>query len=165
MKYFFTIYPSPIGELRITFYEDSIVELILPCQNTRYADAVYDVDRRISQTAVLWLDKYFSSKNPQISEVLLRPSGTEFQIEVWERLCRIPYGTTVTYGQLASEIAQLRGIRKMSAQAVGQAVGANPISIIIPCHRVVGSNGKLTGYDGGLENKAWLLKHENKMLW
>lgn len=162
MKYYFTAYPSPIGELRITGDENTIVELILPCQESRYPDAEAASDIPGLQSACAWLDCYFSAQVPEPSRLPLRPVGTAFQAEVWERLCRIPYGTTVTYGQIANEIAQRRSISKMSAQAVGQAVGANPISIIIPCHRVLGSGGRLTGYDGGIENKVWLLKHEKE---
>ena len=90
----------------------------------------------------------------------MEPKGTDFQKRVWQRLLEIPYGQTVSYGQLAREIGQALGKEKMSAQAVGQAVGRNPISILIPCHRVVGVKGQLTGYAGGLDKKIWLLRHE-----
>lgn len=86
--------------------------------------------------------------------------GSDFQNLVWKILCKIPYGQVVTYKDIANEIAAKRGLKRMSAQAVGGAVGRNPISIIVPCHRVVGSNGNLTGYDGGLEYKIWLLERE-----
>ena len=95
-----------------------------------------------------------------INELDLAPEDTSFRCEVWKMLCKIPYGETTTYKDIASEIAKNRGIEKMSAQAVGGAVGHNPISIIIPCHRVIGSNGKLTGYAGGLDKKIFLLNHE-----
>ena len=90
----------------------------------------------------------------------LKFTGSEFQNEVWEILYAIPYGKTVTYGEIAKELANRRGIGKMSAQAVGGAVGKNEISIIVPCHRVVGSNGSLTGYAGGIDKKISLLKLE-----
>ena len=88
-------------------------------------------------------------------------TGTDFQNEVWEILCTIPYGQTMTYGEIAKQIAAKRGVPRMSAQAVGGAVGHNEISIIVPCHRVVGANGSLTGYAGGIEKKVKLLKLEN----
>ncbi|WP_324081628.1 methylated-DNA--[protein]-cysteine S-methyltransferase [Geomonas sp.] len=97
-------------------------------------------------------------------ELSLAPKGTEFQKAVWEALSRIPFGKTVTYGDIAREIAATRGLTSMSAQAVGSAVGHNPISILIPCHRVVGCNGKLTGYAGGLDRKEALLRLEASTL-
>ena len=90
----------------------------------------------------------------------MKAEGTPFQKEVWNLLMAIPYGETRTYGDLAREMARLRGKENMSSQAVGQAVGKNPISIIIPCHRVVGAGGKLTGYAWGITKKEWLLRHE-----
>lgn len=107
-----------------------------------------------------WLDIYFSGKEPDFS-VPLHTKGSDFQKEVWEILCQIPYGKTVTYGEIARQIADKRGLKRMSAQAVGGAVGHNEISIIIPCHRVVGTNGSLTGYGGGIDKKIKLLTLEN----
>lgn len=86
--------------------------------------------------------------------------GTPFQMEVWELLRKIPYGKTTTYGELAEQIAKQRGLERMSAQAVGSAVGRNEISLIVPCHRVVGTNGSLTGYAGGIDKKMTFLKLE-----
>ena len=107
-----------------------------------------------------WLDKYFNNKKPIFSEIQLKPEGTEFQKYVWKLLCQIPYGKIATYGNIAKQIAKETGTKKMSAQAVGGAISHNPISIIIPCHRVIGSNGNLTGYAAGIARKAKLLKHE-----
>ena len=107
-----------------------------------------------------WLDRYFNGENPKISELLLAPIGNDFRQRVWQILCEIPYGKICTYGDIAKIVAKERRIPKMSAQAIGGAVGHNPISIIIPCHRVVSSNGSLTGYAGGIETKIKLLKHE-----
>ena len=107
-----------------------------------------------------WLNRYFEGKKPQISELPLAPIGGEFRQTVWKMLTEIPYGKVITYGELAQKIAKQRGIERMSAQAVGGAVGHNPISIIIPCHRVVGANGNLTGFSGGIEMKLQLLQHE-----
>ena len=106
-----------------------------------------------------WLDIYFQGKEPDFMPAL-HPVGTEFQSAVWEILRRIPYGRTITYGEIAGQLAAQRDVKKMSAQAVGGAVGHNKISIIIPCHRVVGSNGSLTGYAGGIDKKIALLKLE-----
>ena len=106
-----------------------------------------------------WLDEYFAGRQPQ-EPLILRPAGSPFRQQVWQLLCRIPWGSTVTYGQLAKEMAAQLGRQTMSAQAVGGAVGHNPISILIPCHRVVGTDGSLTGYAGGLERKQALLALE-----
>ena len=106
-----------------------------------------------------WLDIYFSGKEPNF-DLPLNLSGTAFQKKVWEILCAIPYGTTMTYGQIAAQLAAEQGISQMSAQAVGGAVGHNPLSIIVPCHRVVGTNGSLTGYAGGIDRKIKLLTLE-----
>ena len=103
--------------------------------------AVFDQTRR-------WLDLYFSGREPSFTPAL-NPMGSAFRRAVWEILLKIPYGKTTTYGQIAREIAAARGLAKMSAQAVGGAVGHNEISIIIPCHRVIGTHGSLTGYAGG----------------
>ncbi len=107
-----------------------------------------------------WLDKYFNGKKPDIKELPLKPVGSKFRRKVWKILCKIPYGNVITYGDIAKQIAIQKGIAKMSAQAVGGAVGHNPISIIIPCHRVVGSNGNLTGYAAGIKTKIKLLEIE-----
>ncbi len=106
-----------------------------------------------------WLDVYFSGQQPQFT-VPLHFIGSDFQKEVWELLCTIPYGQTTTYGAIAKQLAAKRGLPQMSAQAVGGAVGHNKISIIVPCHRVVGKNGSLTGYAGGIDKKAELLRLE-----
>lgn len=113
----------------------------------------------IFEQTVRWLNVYFSGKDPDFTPPLYK-EGTEFRKAVWEIILEIPFGKTMTYGEIANRIARQRGISKMSAQAVGGAVGSNPISLIIPCHRVIGTNGRLTGYGGGLERKAELLKLE-----
>ncbi len=108
------------------------------------------------EAAMVWLDQYFRGQLPSIS-VPLHPFGTPFQKAVWDILCAIPYGQTVSYGQIAKQLSPT-----MSAQAVGNAVARNPISILIPCHRVIGSDGSLTGYAGGLTRKGKLLQLEQQ---
>lgn len=112
----------------------------------------------ILEQAVEWLDVFFSGREPDFLPPL-HPVGTDFQREVWALLETIPYGQTSTYGALAKALPQSRGT-PMSPQAVGGAVGRNPISLLIPCHRVIGAQGQLTGYAGGIERKHWLLALE-----
>ena len=114
----------------------------------------------ILKDALRWLDIYFSGQKPDFLPKL-HLIGTDFQREVWDILLEIPYGQTVTYGEITRKIADKRGLKTMSAQAVGGAVGHNRVSVIVPCHRVIGSNGSLTGYAGGIERKIKLLDIEN----
>ena len=107
-----------------------------------------------------WLDIYFSGRAPDFTPELVL-HGTPFRKAVWDILLTIPFGKTMSYGEIAEILARQRGISRMSAQAVGGAVGHNPVSIIVPCHRVIGADGSLTGYAGGLERKARLLEIEN----
>ena len=107
-----------------------------------------------------WLDVYFAGNEPDFTPPL-HPVGSAFRQSVWELLLQIPYGQTVTYGELARQFAEKQGLSRMSAQAVGGAVGHNKISLIIPCHRVVGTNGSLTGYAGGIDKKLKLLELEH----
>lgn len=144
-------YASPVGTLYLTADEDGLTGVWMHPEKTE--------DFPVLSQAKAWLDAYFSGNSAEIP-FPLNPQGTAFQQKVWELLLTIPYGKTTTYGCLAREMAEHTGKKKMSAQAVGQAVGKNPISILIPCHRVVGANGKLTGYAGGLAKKEWLLRHE-----
>ena len=113
------------------------------------------------EVTIMWLDQYFNGKKPFITPPI-QLEGTAFRKSVWSILLTIPYGNTTTYGEIGKQIAQQQGKEKFSAQAVGGAVGHNPISIIIPCHRVIGSNGKLTGYAGGIERKKYMLELEGK---
>ena len=106
-----------------------------------------------------WLDLYFAGKVPDFTPNLFM-RGTDFRRRVWEILLTIPYGHTMTYGDIARIITREKGSKTMSAQAVGGAVGHNPISLIVPCHRVIGANGSLTGYAGGIEKKRWLIQRE-----
>lgn len=120
---------------------------------------VSEPDYAVFQTLRAWLADYFAGKNNK-PEVPIGPPGTLFQRAVWDILLTIPFGQTTTYGEIAGKIAAARGLPSMSAQAVGGAVGHNPISILIPCHRVIGSNGSLTGYAGGVKRKEALLRLE-----
>jgi len=113
----------------------------------------------VLQEARMWLETYFEGKNPGALP-RCNPSGSAFQKRVWEALSQIPYGQTITYGELAKELAKSTPTGKMSAQAVGGAVGHNPINIIIPCHRVMGASNKVTGYGGGIRRKLFLLELE-----
>ena len=110
-----------------------------------------------------WLDTYFSGKDPGFTPPIAMRT-TPFRKQVWEIMLQIPYGRTLTYGKIADKMASKRGIKKMSAQAVGGAVGHNSISLIIPCHRVIGSGGNLTGYAGGIKTKIKLLNLEGIQL-
>lgn len=110
-----------------------------------------------------WLDDYFEGKKPG-RRFEIAPKGTRFRQQVWQILLEIPYGEVTTYGEIARKAAKLKEIPTMSGQAVGGAVGHNPISIIIPCHRVIGANGSLTGYAGGVEKKEWMLQMERKSM-
>ena len=118
-------------------------------------------DLEIFSLTTDWLERYFLKKRPAISELPLAPVGSNFRQDVWRLLCQIPYRTYTTYGNIALKIAKDYGKINMSAQAIGNAIGHNPISIIIPCHRVVSVNGSLTGYAGGIKTKLKLLEHEN----
>ena len=113
---------------------------------------------------IRWLDIYFSGKKPDFTPAYKMKNLTPFREEVVEEMKRIPYGATVTYGEIANRIAKKHGIEKMSAQAVGGAVGWNPIGIIVPCHRVMGAGGKITGYGGGIQNKIGLLALEQEVI-
>ena len=116
-------------------------------------------DHPMLRAARDWLDRYWAGLDPGPTPPL-HPAGTAFQLEVWQLLREIPYGETTTYGAIAQQLAEQRGGARVSARAVGGAVGHNPISVIVPCHRVVGANGSLTGYAGGIERKIRLLELE-----
>lgn len=153
---YFAEYPSPVGQILLTGEDRGLTGLWM---NRKPADtAVFLPEHPVLRQAVKWLDAYFCGEACPI-EFPLAPAGTPFQMDVWNRLLEIPWGSVCTYGDIAREMEAETG-KRMSAQAVGGAVGSNPISILIPCHRVVGAKGKLTGYAWGLETKTWLLRHE-----
>ena len=156
-------YPSPFG---ITMASDgeNLIGLWLEGQKyfpeTVTEEMKEAADLPVFHAAAKWLEAYFAGARPQLKDLPLSPQGGEFRQTVWDLLCEIPYGELTTYGEIAAKTAARMNKMSMSAQAVGGAVGHNPISIIIPCHRVVGANGSLTGYAGGIENKIKLLQHE-----
>ncbi len=159
-------YKSPLGE--ITIASDGQVLTGAWFNNGKYFGETLnstpiEKDLPIFHQTKKWFDIYFSGIEPSFMPAI-NLSGSEFRLAVWEILKTIPYGQTTTYGEISQIIAKQRGLSKMSAQAVGGAIGHNPISIIIPCHRVIASNGNLTGYAGGLERKIKLLKLENIIL-
>lgn len=158
-------YDSPIGCLRLVSDGQSLLELSFALGEENGAKYFSHLDAILEQTRN-WLDQYFVGQRPSFTPPLA-PQGTAFQELVWQLLLAIPYGSTTTYGALAQAIAKRQGRERMSAQAVGQAVGSNPIAIIIPCHRVLGSKGQLTGYAWGLERKEALLGLEQgcKPIW
>ena len=150
-------YVSPIGELLLTGDGTHLTGVYmnhLPPENGENAE-----NQPLFQAAAQWLDAYFRGEDSPIT-FPLEPEGTAFQKKVWEILREIPWGSTRSYGEIAREMADILGKKNMSAQAVGGAVGSNPISILIPCHRLVGAKGQLTGYAAGLDKKSWLLRHE-----
>lgn len=155
-------YQSPLGDILLAADETGLTGLWFAGQKyyALYLDKEHtEKELPVFDQAKKWLDIYFSGREPDF-KVPLHFTGTEFQNEVWEILYAIPYGQTTTYGEIAKQIAAKRSLKRMSAQAVGGAVGHNEISIIVPCHRVVGANGSLTGYAGGIDKKIALLKLE-----
>lgn len=154
-----TVYPSPLGEITLVCDEEALLHLSLPGQKS-FAQECAAGAHPILEAAKQWLDAYFAGNAPSPAALPLRPAGTEFRRLIWGLLLEIPYGKTVSYGTLAKRAAEALGKPRLSAQAVGQAVGANPIAIVIPCHRVVGADGSLTGYAGGLHYKKALLQLE-----
>ncbi|MDO4177115.1 MAG: methylated-DNA--[protein]-cysteine S-methyltransferase [Bacillota bacterium] len=185
MNKYIKFYNSPSG--RLTMISDGTALNALLLQKETEGMKLEETGEKTSPEAAeifalteAWLDDYFAGKkceNPALfsegkqaaktyilkvgkSRIYLRPEGSDFRQEVWKILCEIPYGETVTYGDIAKRVAKLRGRKKMSAQAVGGAVGNNPIAIIIPCHRVVGAGGNLVGYGGGMPMKVQLIKLE-----
>ena len=155
-------YTSPLGMILLAADDTGLTGLWF--EGSKYFAAELPKEHTEQDTPVLlettqWLDVYFAGKEPDFTP-LLHLIGSDFRQAVWNILLSIPYGRTMTYGQIAKQLAKNTGIDKMSAQAVGGAVGHNPISIIVPCHRVVGTNGSLTGYAGGLDKKIALLELE-----
>ena len=156
---FYTEQESPVGKLLLVSDGENLTGLYMEQERRIYPQWQRREDLPVFCSARRWLDAYFAGEAPK-ETVPLKLEGTAFQTRIWEILMTIPYGETRTYGSIAGQLAREMGKKKMSAQAVGQAVGRNPVSILVPCHRVVGTGGKLTGYAGGIDRKAWLLRHE-----
>ncbi len=161
-------YQSPMGEILLAADEIGLTGLWFEGERF-YADSLdpehmevtpsMEKELSVFEAVKKWLDIYFSGKEPDFMPPV-HMTGSPFRLSVWELLRQIPYGETVTYGELAKRSAKQRGLSHMSAQAIGGAVGHNEISIIIPCHRVVGADGSLTGYAGGVDKKERLLALE-----
>lgn len=156
---YFTTVSSPLGELTLTATDEGLCGIYFedhkywpPSKPSwqRGNGARFDAGRT-------WLERYFAGEKPKVLPILDIVTGTEFQRTIWKALRSIPSGQTRTYAEIARSIDNAKAVR-----AVGAAIGRNPISIIVPCHRVVGSNGSLTGFAGGVERKRWLLEHESK---
>ena len=153
------LYSSPIGTLSLVADEQYLYGIWV--QDQKHFERGIDTDgieivkeHPVLDKVISYLDAYFAGKDQDLSLLPLAPIGTDFEKRVWAYLQAIPYGQTVTYGQIAQDL------QVASAQAIGGAVGRNPWSILVPCHRVLGSGNRLTGYASGVEKKAWLLKHE-----
>jgi methylated-DNA-[protein]-cysteine S-methyltransferase len=161
---FYSTWKSPVGTLTLKSDGKNLTGLWLGSQKfgfLKLADQPYSKNElNVFKDVKNWLEKYFEGLNPNPFDLPLDPHGTTFQKEVWNIVREISYGKVMSYGNIAKFLAKKRGVFNMAAQAVGGAVKRNPISIIIPCHRVVGSNGKLGGYFGGLDTKLKLLKLE-----
>ncbi len=160
---FISHYDSPLGGILLAADEIGLTGLWFDGQ--KYFAAHLPAEHGEEKTPILaetehWLDLYFDGKKPDFQPPL-HPFGSPFRQAVWKILLQIPYGRITTYGEIAEKLAEEQGLPRMSAQAVGGAVGHNAISIIIPCHRVIGANGSLTGYAGGIERKLKLLKLEH----
>lgn len=158
-----SFYPSPLGEILLASNGSSLTGLWFEGQKYYPANTeklIQNDNLEIFIKTKKWLTQYFNKENPNIKEIPVAQKDSNFRCQVWEILCQIPYGTTMTYGEIAKKIAKIQG-KNISARAVGGAVSHNPVSIIIPCHRVMGSNGKLTGYAGGLDKKQKLLELES----
>ena len=162
--FFSTTCPSPVGLITLASDGGNLIGLWIEGQkyhgNSIFEKMTVKDNVPVFKSASKWLEKYFSGKNPDISGLPLAPIGSEFRQCVWQILCEIPYGKIVSYSDIAKKIISKMNRESMSSRAVGGAVGHNPISIIIPCHRVVGSNGSLTGFSAGLEIKSKLLELE-----
>ena len=162
------IYKSPIGDIYITSDGKNITGAWLAGQ--KYFKRNLKEPTTLNSTCQIfkdteeWFKSYFRGENPDLSNLSLEPSGSEFQKTVWNILRHIPYGETASYGQITKKVSDILNKPSMSAQAVGQAIAHNPILIIIPCHRVIGKNGNLTGYAGGQYLKLKLLKFEGVSL-
>lgn len=162
---YYSYYESPLGKILLAADDTGLTGLWF--DGGKYSPKspekiCKENNSPILENAGKWLDVYFSGRDPGYFQPL-HLVGTDFRKTVWNILLTIPYGKTMTYGEIAALTAKKKGLRRMSPQAVGGAIGHNPISIIVPCHRVIGSDGSLTGYAGGVEKKAALLRLEHAL--
>ncbi len=160
---FKSYYNSPLGKIIIVADNASVYGVYFDSQKHLPENLEdYEINDNILAIKEVknWLDEYFEGKNPSVKNLSIKLIGSEFKLLVWSVLKTIPYGKTLTYGEIAQMLSKKMNKEKMSARAVGSAVGHNPISIIIPCHRVLGKNNKITGYAGGINKKIELLKLE-----
>ena len=148
---------TPIGVLQVAASEDGLVAVVFPSETRRSYDKAKGPEKARAHldAAVDALNEYFKGTRTDFSDLTLAPIGTDFQMSVWKALLKIPFGQTKSYGDIARAIKNPKGMR-----AVGLANGKNPIPVIVPCHRVIGTNGTLTGFGGGIPTKKWLLAHE-----
>ncbi len=153
------VFETPIGAFFLETSEDGIVQSgigerppVVPAQTSDAADAHL-------KKAVKAVEHYFSHERETFDDLVLAPRGSPFQLAVWAELSKIPYGTTTSYGEIAERVGQPDG-----AQAVGRANNQNPLGVIVPCHRVIGADGSMVGFGGGIEMKTWLLRHEGALL-
>ena len=157
-------YSSPLGEITLASDGENLTGLWFDGQKYFGTTLAEDHEQKklpVFEQTEKWLDIYFDGKVPDFTPPLA-VQATPFRKAVWEVLLTIPFGQTMTYGEIADKISGSQGLLRMSARAVGGAVGHNAISLIIPCHRVIGAQGKLTGYAGGIDKKTWLLDMEKK---
>lgn len=150
-------YQSPMGKILLTADKIGLTGLRFEAMNS--CSGEYEGSISVFREVKKWLDIYFSGRNPEFTPQI-HMIGSQFQLSVWRILLQIPFGETTTYGEIAKMIAKEKGVARMSARAVGGAVGRNDIAIIVPCHRVIGANGELTGYAGGINKKIKLLQRE-----
>jgi methylated-DNA-[protein]-cysteine S-methyltransferase len=160
-----TTLPSPVGDLTLVASDEALVAVIWSGDDPSHVPGVGGETTEVEaathpvlSVAARQLDEYFAGTRTTF-DVPVHPSGTPFQLAAWDVLRTIPYGETISYGEQARELGAPNKVR-----AVGAANGRNPLSIIVPCHRVIGANGSLTGYGGGLDNKRWLLEHERRVV-
>lgn len=157
-SYAWKVVPSPVGELRLVASDEALVGVCFPSQPHALEPGAREVARHaVLDLAASELDEYFRGTRRAFCTPLTA-KGTPFQRKTWDALCEIPFGARWSYAELARRVGSPRAVR-----AVGAANGRNPLAIFVPCHRVVGSSGKLTGYAGGLAIKQWLLEHEGRV--
>ncbi len=163
---YISYYQSPLGQMLLAAKGDALSGVWFEGQKyygSTLAEVYEEKNVPILEQTKDWLNIYFQGENPDFMPHMIW-IGSSFQKDVWRSLMEIPYGNVTTYGEIGNKLAKERGVARMAARAVGTAVGHNPISILVPCHRVVGVNGKLTGYAGGIDRKAALLMMEHEKM-